>query len=468
MKIAVIYIRVSTKKQASGLANSYEMQEQRCIDYCKSKGYEISKIYKDVESGGKDERPEFLKLMNDIPKKIFDIVVFNEVSRIARKSSTGMKFFEELEMYNIPFYAVTQPYIQNKLLLTMYIGMSTQEREQISQREKANFYERAKQGLKATGSAPLGYCVKEKKLYIVEKEAKLVQEIFNYFLECLSVTKTAKKYNKTRKTLRYLLENKTYIGYIPYGKYNKTLYGKVIESKGEYFKSTHEAIIDTETFNKVQHILKNNLTVYQSRQRTDIHKNKLLFNGLLKCPICGKKMYRNPFLSKKNGEKYYIYYYRCYICAKLLRADYIENDLIKEVKKLYSINSITKDNNRNKNYLKKIDKLKKEIQGYDEERKKIIQLYQKDLITSNELEDSFKSLEITRNKNITELENIKSKLNNEISDEKLSNLEKLKFILDNYTEEDVDNIRTILKFIIKEIFVYELGNNKYKFEIITY
>lgn len=469
MKIAVIYIRVSTKRQAKGKASSYEMQEQRCIDFCKEKGYQISKIYKDIESGGKDDRPEFLKLMNDIPKKIFDIVIFNEVSRIARKSSTGMKFFEELEMYNIPFYAVTQPFIENKLLLTLYIGMSTQEREQISLREKANFYERAKQGLKATGSAPLGYIVKEKKLYIVEQEAKLVQEIFDYFLETLSINKTAQKYHKTRKSTRYLLENKTYIGLMPYGKYNKTLYGKVIESKGEYFKSSHKPIIDEETFNKVQHILKNNLTVYSSRARNQIHKNKLLFNGLLRCPICGSKMYRNPYISRKKSGDVYLYYYRCYKedCHKLINSELIENKIIESLKKLYKINSIKVNKIKSKKTLNKIEKLNYSLTSYNEERSRLIKLYQKSLISEKELELNFKNLEKEKIENKKELEILTEKLKTNISEEKTTNLEKLKFVLEHYDENDVPEIRKLLNFLIKEIELKVNGNN-YDFEIILY
>lgn len=471
MKVAVIYIRVSTKKQAKGKASSYEMQEQRCINYCKEQGYQISKIYKDVESGGKDDRPEFLRLMNDIPKRIFDIVIFNEVSRIARKSSTGMKFFEELEMYNIPFYAVTQPYIENKLLLTLYIGMSTQEREQISQREKANFYERAKQGLKATGSAPLGYTVKEKKLYIVEEEARLVQEIFDYFLETLSINKTAQKYHKTRKSTRYLLENKTYIGLMPYGKYNKTLYGKIIESKGEYFQSTHEPIIEKELFDKVQHILKNNLTVYSMRNRNDIHKNKLLFNGLLRCPVCGSKMYRNPYISRRKTGNVYLYYYRCYKenCHKLINYELIENKIIEALKNLHKINLIEMDKTKNKKELRKIEKLKELLNSYDDERAKIIKLYQKSLITEEELEKSFKNLDKEKIENQKELELLTSKLKSEISDEKITNLEKLKFVLDNYDEEDVPEIRKMLNYIVKEIKVKAKNSDyDFDFEIILY
>lgn len=470
MKIAVIYIRVSTKKQANGKANSYEMQEQRCINYCKEKGYEIAKIYKDVESGGKDDRPEFLKLMNDIPKKIFDIVVFNEVSRIARKSSTGMKFFEELEMYNIPFYAVTQPFIENKLLLTLYIGMSTQEREQISQREKANFYERVKQGLKATGTAPLGYTVKDKKLYIVEDEAKLVQEIFDFFLETLSVSKTAKKYNKTRKSTRYLLENKTYIGYMPYGKWSKTLYGKIIESKGEYFPSTHEPIIDKETFDKVQHILKNNLTVYLPRFNTEKHKNKLLFNGLLRCPVCGSKMYRNPYLSKRTTTPYYIYYYRCYNenCHKFINSNKIENKIIEKLKTLHKINLIEQDKKNSKKDLKKIEKLQQSLDNYDEERKKIIKLFQKNLISEEEIEESFRNLDKEKINNENELKLLTSKVRAEISEEKISNLEKLKFVLENFKEEDVPEIRKFLKLIIEKIEIKSKKDGDFDFEIILY
>ena len=38
-----------------------------------------------------------------------------------------------------------------------------------------------------------------------------------------------------------------------------------------------------------------------------------------------------------------------------------------------------------------------------------------------------------------------SKLKSEISDEKITNLEKLKFVLENYNEEDIPEIRKMLK-----------------------
>lgn len=448
MKLAAIYIRVSTKKQSKGNANSYEMQEQKCIDWCKDNGYEIFKIYKDVESGGKDDRIEFNKLFSDISKKIFNLVVFNEVSRIARKSSTGMKFFEELEMYNIPFYAITQPFIQNKLMLTIYIGMSTQEREQISLRQKSMFYERAKIGLKPTGKAPLGYYVENKKLYIIDEEAEIVRDIFNYFLKTLSVGATANKFGKTRKNLRYILENKTYIGYIPYGKYQKSLYGIIKESKGEYFKSDHIPIIDNDTWEKVQYILTNNLTVYNSNL-TNKHENKLLFTGLLICPKCGTKMFRNPYHYKYKNVDKYIYYYRCSNekCLHSINATLIEDNIISELKNLSFINSLKKDNKKDN---KRIEKLKVFIENYDIKRKKMLDLYRKNVITMEELEDSFKKIEDEVLEAKKELEVLVSTTNqNNIS--KISNLEKLKFVLENYSEIDVPEIRKMLKFLIKNI-----------------
>ena len=98
MEKVAIYIRVSKKEQSkdNGSESSLNIQLKKCLDYCKEKNYEVLKVYQDVESGRVDDRKEFNELFESISKKIYTKIVFWEVSRIARKISTGMKFFEEL------------------------------------------------------------------------------------------------------------------------------------------------------------------------------------------------------------------------------------------------------------------------------------------------------------------------------------------------------------------------------------
>ena len=54
---------------------SLKFQIQKCKDFCKIKGYKITKILQDVESGGKDKRAGFLELKNNVENSTFDILV---------------------------------------------------------------------------------------------------------------------------------------------------------------------------------------------------------------------------------------------------------------------------------------------------------------------------------------------------------------------------------------------------------
>ena len=113
-------------------------------------------------------------------------------------------------------------------------------------------------------------------------------------------------------------------------------------------------------------------------------------------------------------------------------------------------------NNYNSNDIekneKKILKLENNLKVLENERERIINLFQKSYISEDELENRFKDLntriKIAKEKKLEFEKNLNIPKNNDI---KL--LEKLKFIIENYDEEDVIETRKILKMLIKEIRV---------------
>lgn len=62
----VIYCRVSNHDRRDEL----EYQVNRCSEYCKSRGYIVNKIYKEVASGMNDNRLQFWKMVDSQPTKI--------------------------------------------------------------------------------------------------------------------------------------------------------------------------------------------------------------------------------------------------------------------------------------------------------------------------------------------------------------------------------------------------------------
>lgn len=57
----VIYCRESTSENKVSLEN----QIKRTVDFCNAKGWQVSKIVKEIGSGLNDKRPKFLDLLND-------------------------------------------------------------------------------------------------------------------------------------------------------------------------------------------------------------------------------------------------------------------------------------------------------------------------------------------------------------------------------------------------------------------
>jgi len=84
-KIA-IYVRVSSAENKSNL----DSQAERLVGYCMAKGYQVSKVVKEVGSGINDARPKFLALLEDTSVTI--IVVEHK----DRASRFGVKYIDSL------------------------------------------------------------------------------------------------------------------------------------------------------------------------------------------------------------------------------------------------------------------------------------------------------------------------------------------------------------------------------------
>lgn len=79
IRSAVGYVRVSTDMQAAdGL--SLDAQRKAITDYCKVHGLRLIKIYEDVESGGKADRPGLLTAL-ETNADVFVVLKFDRLSR---------------------------------------------------------------------------------------------------------------------------------------------------------------------------------------------------------------------------------------------------------------------------------------------------------------------------------------------------------------------------------------------------
>ena len=147
MKISV-YVRVSTNKQEA------ENQLLQLREFSKKNDWEIHKEYVDIISGKETSRPEFDKLFLDAHKKLFDIVLFWDLSRFSRAGTLfTLQKLQELKNAGIDWASYQEPYIRSigqfsDVIISLLSTIAKIEREKISQRTKAGLERLKAQGKK--------------------------------------------------------------------------------------------------------------------------------------------------------------------------------------------------------------------------------------------------------------------------------------------------------------------------------
>jgi len=125
----VIYYRVSTDKQGrSGLG--LEAQKATVMNYLNGGKYEIVDEYTEVESGGKDDRPELEKALRYCRLKGARLIVA-KLDRLSR----DLGFITTLQKAGVKFTVAEMP-DATELTIHIYASMAQHERKLISQRTK--------------------------------------------------------------------------------------------------------------------------------------------------------------------------------------------------------------------------------------------------------------------------------------------------------------------------------------------
>jgi len=153
MKVA-IYVRVSTAGQ------ELDNQLLQLNEYAKKSDWEIYNFYQDVISGKEDKRPAFDNLFSDAHKKLFDVVLFWDISRFSRSGTLfTLQKLKELENLGIEWHSYQDKYFSSlgefkDVVISIMATLAKIERQKISERTKAGL-QRAKSQGKTLGRKPL-------------------------------------------------------------------------------------------------------------------------------------------------------------------------------------------------------------------------------------------------------------------------------------------------------------------------
>lgn len=251
-----IYTRVSTEDQAKE-GFSLDAQLEKLRSYCKARDWEIAEEYvDDGYSGRNTRRPAYKKLLQEIDK--WNTLLVIKMDRIHRNSKNFMLMMEELKKHDKEFVSMTESLdtstAMGRFVMDIIQRIAQLESEQIGER----VYDGMKQKARTDGGVlgfniPYGYEYEDGKLSINPEEAKNVKEIYNMYQEGMSMKKIAEelntrdiptKFNKTwgAQTVSLILKNPLYCGYLHW--------------EDHLIPGEHEPIIDKDTFNDVQKIIK--------------------------------------------------------------------------------------------------------------------------------------------------------------------------------------------------------------------
>ena len=191
--LAAIYLRVSTDKQ------EIENQKRQLVPFCKKSNWEIYKIYEDVMTGRDKRRPGFNTMFKDARKKLFDVVLFWDISRFSRSGALyTLQKFNELEGLGIGWHSYNEQYLTTvgdyrDGIISFLACMASAEAERISDRTKAGL-ERAKAEGKVLGR---GISIKPRDIKRIWEEYKIQG----------SINRTAKVVKRSYGTVHRIIKN---------------------------------------------------------------------------------------------------------------------------------------------------------------------------------------------------------------------------------------------------------------------
>lgn len=303
MENAVVYARYSSHNQSE---QSIEGQLAAAHKYAESKNYAIVGEYCDrAKTGTNDNREAFQKMLSDLKKHSFSVIIVWKVDRFGRNREEITFNKHKCKKYGVRVEYVAENITdgpEGVILESVLEGMAEYYSLQLSQNVKRGQLEAAKKHHVLSGQITYGYRTAADKTYEIDPEtAPIVRTLFEKYAsgytlselqEWLKSTSLRTRTGKipSKQSLAKMLKNERYIGVY--------LFKNIIREE-----NVIPPIIDKETFNRVQYLLKQN-------RRMPSHRwsySEYPLTGKLYC-ACGSPM-TGESGHNRYGTKYH--YYKC-------------------------------------------------------------------------------------------------------------------------------------------------------------
>lgn len=301
MKRCAIYIRVSTEEQhLNGL--SLPAQKNALEEYAARHEYTVVGVYADEGISARKamkNRPGLMMLLEDVKANKIDMILVTKLDRWFRNIKDYNITEEILEAHNCHWKTIFENYdsstANGQMVINIMLSVNQAECDRTSERIKAVFDYKRKNGEHITGKPAFGYKTVDKKLVKNEDERPIVEDFFQHYLKNLSKNKSIQyivsKYGDAApnpQTLEKIFKREVYCG--------------MRGDDTEYC----EPYITKEQFDFIQSVCSS---------RTYPHTNEpYIFSQLIKCPHCGARMtgFKKTHYCKDGSKRQY----KRYRCSK--------------------------------------------------------------------------------------------------------------------------------------------------------
>lgn len=410
-----IYARQSREKETNGsIENQIALGIKKAVEL--NLGYEI---YQDKDASAAydtlDNRPDFIRLLNDIENGVISAVFVIDESRLTRNQSTKLIIKSKFSEFDVIVHTAIDGITDfNDLNSEFYSDLKTlfasRYVRETSYKICSVLEKRVEQGKIHTGVIkPYGYTPdKEKNITIDEEEAAIVREIYQMCLLGYGTVKIAKILNerqvltKTNKLHRIRVqENKdnpeirkptpyslsAWAGNTVLGILKNPLYKGERFYKGKYYTAPN--IVSIETWEAAQAQIKKNTNA------PGLSKHQYLLKGLCVCGRCGSDLCGRTRESKRDN-----YYYcsskfhksgKCGIRSiNITTLDSIIWTMISSSDVLINQARLEVNRVKNPDFLNKmkqeLEQHEKNIQTETNVKSKIFSMLKKDLLSEEEAE----------------------------------------------------------------------------------
>ena len=340
-KITALYCRLSRDDELEGDSNSILNQKTILEKYAKENRFRNLRFFvDDGYSGTTFDRPSWNELLEQIENGEIAVLIVKDMSRLGR-DYLKVGFYTEVLFVEkgVRFIAINNGIDSTRQQdsdFTPFLNIINEwYAKDTSKKIRAVMRSKGESGAPLCTVPPYGYRKDDadKRLWVVDEEAaKVVRRIFSLCLEGYGPSQIARilqedqvltptayyhdagrtfrnalpedAYGWSEKSVARILERPEYQGhtvnfktYRQSYKNKKTCYNPTENQM--VFENTHEALIDSDTWNRVQEL--------RSHKRRPAKTGKTsMFSGIARCADCGKKMYYCTSKSFESRQDYFV------------------------------------------------------------------------------------------------------------------------------------------------------------------